>query len=318
MNKFRIFLILILIVGFNNCKSSSQSMNNKKLTEQDILHTLDLSNDGYYCSFVEFDQGYSYLIDSRLNVFRGENENWAIVIERLGYNPRADAIILEIYYFGNCLMNLESYNNRPTNYYQVFPIDNDSFRKSVEIESLKPNAESWLVRGKNIPLSHNKQDYIDAGIKLKEYEPNEISVEEAARLIVLSNNDILRATDDELYKSIPKNLKKIMVLDEWYHKDFSLLIMPNLTKDHLKQTYNLNKSLTGLDGMTLEEFVDSYKKNVIMNNVMNKEIWENNRPSSYETWQQIAKVIEKNNPDLYKPTLKPNTHWKNWPESGNL
>lgn len=44
----------------------------------------------------------------------------------------------------------------------------------------------------------------------------------------------------------------------------------------------------------------------------------NELPSENETFQQIAKVLEFNNPDLYKPTHKPNTHWKNWPEGGTL
>jgi len=314
---FRIFLILIA-VGFNDFELSSQTMNNKKLSEQDILHTLDLSNDGYYCTFVDLGNGYSYLIDTRLNVFRGDNERWVIAIERLGYNPRADAIELEIYYYGNCLINLESYNNRRTNYYQVFPIDNDNFRETNDIESLKADSEFWMVRGQKVPLSHTKQDYIKAEIVLKEYEPNEIRIEEAARLIITDNHELFRATDEELYKSIPKDLMKIMVLNEWYHKDFYLQIHPTMTEEHLKQTYEFNKNLTGNDYMSYDEFVESYKKHIIKTNDWNKEMWDNNRPSSYETWQLIAKVIVNNDPDLYKPTLKPNTHWKNWSESGNL
>ena len=45
---------------------------------------------------------------------------------------------------------------------------------------------------------------------------------------------------------------------------------------------------------------------------MNREIWENNRPSDYETWHLIAKVIVTNDPKLYKPALGPNTHWAKW------
>ncbi|HMV89871.1 MAG TPA: hypothetical protein PKA40_09545, partial [Cyclobacteriaceae bacterium] len=63
------------------------------MTEQDILNALDNSNDGFYCSFVELGHVYSYLIDTRLNVFRGNNNRWAIAVERLGYNPRAGAIV---------------------------------------------------------------------------------------------------------------------------------------------------------------------------------------------------------------------------------
>ena len=86
------------------------------LTGKDILETLDyIHKQGYYCPFIDLGHPYSYLIDCRLNVFRGEDERWAIVAERLGYNPRGGAILLEIFYFGNCLTNLERYNEQDTN-----------------------------------------------------------------------------------------------------------------------------------------------------------------------------------------------------------
>lgn len=321
MYKLKYFIILIIISSLANCKYSKQTMKNNKdskLTKQEVLNTLDNSYDGYYRSFVELDFGYSYLIDTRLNVFRGKKDQWAIAVERLGYNPRAGAIILDIYYFGNCLINLESYNNRLSNYYSVYPIDNYNFNETVASECLKPDAKFWLVRGQKVSLSHNKQDYLDAKIELKEYEPNEIGVEEAARYAILKNRNLFRATDNELYKSIPKDLEKILVLDEWYHKDFYLYISSTMTEAQLKQTYEFNKNLTGLNGMSFEEFVTLYRMQSIMDDDLNKEMWNNNRPSTYETWQLIAKVIVANDPKLYKPTLKPNTHWKYWINSGSL
>ncbi len=288
------------------------------MTEQQILHTLDNSNDGYYCSFVELGQAYSYQIDTRLNVFRGDGGRWAIAIERLGYNPQAGAIILDIHYYGNCLINLESYNDRPTSYYSIHPIDSDNFNETIENEVLRPHAKFWLVRGQRVPLSHDKQDYINAGIELKEIEPDEISAEEVGRLVILTNRDIFRASDKELYKSIPADLKKILVLDEWFHKDFKLLIAPPMTEEHLLQTYEFNKSLTGLGGMTFGTFAESFRQQKKVFENWNKKIRRKNRPGSYETWQLIAKVIATNNPVQYKPTLQPNTHWKNWSESGSL
>jgi hypothetical protein len=41
-------------------------------------------------------------------------------------------------------------------------------------------------------------------------------------------------------------------------------------------------------------------------------------PSENETFKQIAMVLETGNVDYYKPTHKPNTHWKNWPNGGTL
>lgn len=286
------------------------------MTEEEILNTLDNSHDGYYCSFVELGHVYSYLIDTRLNVFRGDSDRWALAIERLGYDPRAGAIILDIYYFGNCLTNLEFCNNRPSNYYDIYPIDSDNFNETIEGETLKPDAKYWLVRVQQVTLSHRKQDYIDAGIELNEDEPNEIRAEEAGRLVVSQNRDLFRATDNELYKSIPTNLKKILVLDEWFHKDFQLQISQEMTDEHLRQTYEFNKNLSGLGGMTFETFAQLFRQQAIITDDFNREIWENNRPGTYETWQLIAKVIVTNDPKQYQPTLVSNTHWSNWPDSG--
>ncbi|HZH96240.1 MAG TPA: hypothetical protein VEY06_10160 [Flavisolibacter sp.] len=41
-------------------------------------------------------------------------------------------------------------------------------------------------------------------------------------------------------------------------------------------------------------------------------------PSENETFKQIAEVLETGDVVAYRPTHKPNTHWKNWPEGGTL
>jgi hypothetical protein len=289
------------------------------LTEEEILKTLDNSNDGFYCRFFDLGNTYSYLIDSRINLFRNESDQWAIAVERLGYNPRAGNIILEIHYYGNCLINLEQHNNRPTNNSMIYPIDLDSFVGSLDDgKELKPDAKFWLVRGKQVELSHNKIDYANANVELKEYEPNAIGIEEAARLLIIKHHELFRATDEELYKSIPENLKKIFVIDEWYHRDFLLQISPEMTDEHMKHVYEFNKNLTGLGGQSYESFASTFRQHQIKADDWNRKEWENNRPGAYETWQQIAKVIATGNPDYYKPTLAPNSYWKNWQESGSM
>ena len=297
------------------------------LTEKEILDTLDNSNkQGYYCSFIDLGHAYSYLLDCRLNIFRRDDgQRWAIAAERLGYNPRADGILLDIHYFGNSLINLEHYNGQDTNYYTVSPVDWDSFNKTIDGEVLKPSAEFWIVRGEKVPLSHLKQDYIDADIELKEYEPNEISAEEVGRLAITKHRDLFRATNEELYKSIPADLKKILVLDEWYHRAYLEIIQPEISDEHLRYTYEYNKeNYYSLKGQDAEPFVDyesfaaRFREGEQRNDELNQQQWLENRPSSYETWQQIAKVIITGDISYYKPTLEPNTNWKHWPDSGSL
>ncbi|WBB91105.1 hypothetical protein [Verrucosispora sp. WMMC514] len=42
------------------------------------------------------------------------------------------------------------------------------------------------------------------------------------------------------------------------------------------------------------------------------------RPSESETFRQIADVLATGDPTRYAPGAPPNTHWSEWPESGNL
>lgn len=41
-------------------------------------------------------------------------------------------------------------------------------------------------------------------------------------------------------------------------------------------------------------------------------------PSSYETFNQIAEVLISKDKSKYKPSNKPNNHWSNWPNAGQL
>lgn len=287
------------------------------IPEQHILDALDHSNDSYYCNFLPLNHPYTCLIDTRLNLFRSD-EDWAIAAEILGYNPRGGRIELNIYYHGNCLVNLERYNSRDVNNYAVYPIDEESFQEAAPDELLSPTAQNLLVRGIQLDLSHDKSEYERAGIELVEFEPDRITIDEVGRLLITRNEAIFRATDVELYKSIPQHLKKILALDEWHHKDFTVGPQKVMSAEDIVSTYDLNQQIGSLHGMTLANFTATIRAQEERMGQFDREEWETARPSSYETWQQIAKVLATGDTRYYRPTLEPNTHWSNWPESGSL
>lgn len=289
------------------------------LTEEQILSTLDNCFDGY-CHFITLSHPYTYLIDSRINIFRSDDDKWAVVGEVLGFSPPSDMITLELTYFGNCLKNLEPVNNQSVNSITVYPVDWDSFRNTVEYENLKPGAEFWLVRGKQLKLSHNKQDYTNSGIELKEYEPGEISAEEVGRLLIVGHSKLFRATDEELYTCIPKDLKKLLVLDEWHHREYYQL--PDVDTADLpdsRQLYNYyNDEIKEKIGLDIDAFSNLFANHIETSKRHNQQEWNENRPGAYETWQILAKVITTGDVAYYKPTLPPNNHWTNWPDSGSM
>jgi hypothetical protein len=70
--------------------------------------------------------------------------------------------------------------------------------------------------------------------------------------------------------------------------------------------------------MNYETFVAQYKQDEQRKYNESLQEWRNTQPSSYETWQQIAKVIATGDTSYFRPTLEPNSHWKNWPEGGSM
>lgn len=275
------------------------------MTKEDILSNLDhcLEKDNW--QFITLNHPYIYTIDSRINVFRNGTDHWAIAAEVLGYVPRGEALQLQILYFGNSLINLDLYQGKPINEYIIFPCDFEAAPCTDGGEYLNPNTYYWPVRGGHIEVSHNPQDYLKAGIKLQ--QPGLIGVEEVARLLIAKHSDLFRATDKELYKSIPDSLKKILVIDQWYHREFELSPTPFDNPDFLKRF--------DLEDPYIQQMIKSEKEK---NEKWNRKQWNKNRPGSYETWQQIAEVIATGDVCLYKPTRKPNSHWRNWPESGSM
>ena len=298
------------------------------LTEEEILYSLDNYRNGYDPAFVDLGHPYVYPIDSRINVFRNNQDKWALAIEVLGFNPRSEEIGLSITYYGNCLINLENREGYHSNSYCVLPIEQESFEKTIENERLKQDAEFWVVRGKKLRLPHSKNEYKNAGVELKEFEPNEISAEEVGRLLVTIHRDLLRATNEELYKSLPKDLEKILVIDEWHHRDFyqndfdpiESLPFPIPSVEQLKEAFEsqidkLSEMNISKEALLKSFDFDEHNEKRIDHN---KEEWENNRPSSYETWQMIAKVLVTGDTKFYSPKLEPTSHWSNWPDAGAM
>lgn len=236
-------------------------------------------------------------------------------------HPRAGR--MDLSYFGNCLTNLEHYNGQDTNYYTVYPIDDDAFFDTLDGEVLKTDTRFWRVRGQNLALTRRKEEYAAAGVELKQYEPGEIRAEEAARWLVPQHRNLFRATDPELYKSLPTGLPKILTLDEWYHRDYIEIPQLPPIDERLRAAYELSRHLSqnqpqNQPFMDFDTFAKSYRSQQQTNDAYDREQHDTTRPSAYETWPLIAKVIATGDPSAYQPTMPPNTHWAFWPDSGSL
>jgi hypothetical protein len=45
---------------------------------------------------------------------------------------------------------------------------------------------------------------------------------------------------------------------------------------------------------------------------------DDRKPSENETFVMMGQAIRSGDPADYAPTLRGNTHWRNWPEAGSL
>ena len=246
-----------------------------KQLEENLFDPLDFLWLGYV---------YSDLIDCRLNLFKDKNQ-WAIVAERLGYSQKGGMIDLAIQYFGNCILPIITPSGTTWDQYSVYPI---TYRAAQDVDgdffSIRKDVKALKVRNTIVTICQDREKYERAGIHVPDHK-EEIGWENVGRYLILNHSDLFRATDEELYKYLPKELEKIMVLDEWHHKDYK----------------------------EAEELVDINRKNVA------SDYFDRHGPfDSYETYPMLAKVLATGDVSFYKPTMTPNTHWKFWPEAGSL
>jgi hypothetical protein len=230
---------------------------------QEILKQLD--NCAKDFGFPMLDNGYVYLADTRMSVFASQR-NWAIIIEVLGYNPRAwktGGFDNCLYCFGNflsCKIGMENSNF-------LFPIS-DGISASLftedEPEVINPLAKDVKVRENLIPITTDLDDYARNGIILE--SPSSIRAFEFLRLLTITHRDLLLATKAELRERLIGDIPLMLQVNEWNHPD----------------------------------------------------IVSGKKPSENETFILIAKMIDKLDINIYRPSKTPNTHWSNWKDSGTL
>jgi len=207
-----------------------------KWTEIKILKILDKCAIDF--TFPALDNGYVYLANTRLSVFKS-TKDWAIVIEVFGFSPRSGFPDIHICTFSNNLHNrntLENYvsekaylNYLDTNLYNesrfVFPIENNGWFDEDEPEMVFDNS---LCQLRNLKLdTPNPSEYEKCGILLEEDTPQ---IFEFCRYLVHQYPEEVLANDAELRVNIPPDMELLIQLDEWNHPDIVDGELPSQTE----------------------------------------------------------------------------------------
>lgn len=213
------------------------------LKETEILSELDYAfhgkespnfphgnpEDTKYNFFLDLENGYCYLAGSKIHVY-GDSNNWAVVFEQNGYHTRQGTVNLDLIYIGNCIdYIIEEYPDR--NYIsnqhtitliessELNRIQNKNGNEMENFELIDFETKQIKIRNKTLAFNNNHEDYKKLGISIRDYDnPNNlIGFEDIVRYIQETEPNILKAEEFEIRKHIPKNLEKIMTLNDFHY-----------------------------------------------------------------------------------------------------
>ena len=149
--------------------------------------------------FPDLSHGYYYAVDARLRAL-GDAETWALVVEAVGYNPRAGNLIDVIHTFGNCLTSgAPGYENEDF-HYRIDKMDDVESRDDPETYV---GAATVVVRGHAIRVDAPKGEELPSTF----------------RRLVPAHRDLLFGDHAEVRRRLPADLPQLLQLEEWNQPD---------------------------------------------------------------------------------------------------
>lgn len=259
-------IIIFSALIFCNKQSESSKMS---YTESEILEQLDLafkgepseyypkarSQDIKYNFFLDLQHGYFETAGSRIHLY-ADKDQWAIVFEKSGYMNRATTAEIELDYIGNCIdYPVDKYPERNyiTNASNIVLIDDEEYKRienkegTTDLENfelISNKTAEIKVRHNLIPFNNNYRDYEKEGIKIRPYgNPSHlIGFGDLIRFYNETNPNLISATEEEIKRHIPHDLKKILTIDEFYYDPNTLPSKQEVYKLIAKVLVSKNKT----------------------------------------------------------------------------
>lgn len=239
-------LLIITLLSLLSCsgvvKNNFNNGKQMKFTETEILEQLDLAFKGtpskYYPTgraedikynfFLDLEHGYCVTAGSRIHLY-ADFTRWIIVFEKSGYQNRATSGEIELNYVGNCIdypIDKSPERNYITNSSNVILIEPTEFerienKEGDEMETFEligKNIKEIKILDKIIPFDNDYKNYEKVGIEIRADEnPNKlIGFGDLIRYLHETNPTLISATEDEIHKHIPKDIPKLMTIDEFH------------------------------------------------------------------------------------------------------
>ncbi|WP_163411010.1 DUF7003 family protein [Flavobacterium ajazii] len=210
--------------------------------ETEILEQLDLAANGTpskyypigqpqdikYNFFLDLEHGYCETAGSRIHLY-GDSTRWAVVFEKSGYQNRGTSAEIELDYVGNCIdYPVDKYPERNyiTNSGRIILIDSGEFERienkdGVEMETFElidKGIKDIKIRDEFIPFDNNYKNYEKVGIQIRDYDNPKslIGFGDLIRYLHETNPKLISARENEIRKHIPKDIPKLMTIDEFH------------------------------------------------------------------------------------------------------
>jgi hypothetical protein len=257
-------------------------------TQEDILNYLEETGQENYHFFIDFEHPYFFPAGSRLTLY-ADDKRWAIVFEKSGYSTGNNCGEIEFAYFCNCLINLKSgipgdiLTSNMKTVILIEDTDLEGVDESKYEELVSKDKTKIKVRDSFLAIEQDSSKYIAKGIMPRDYDNPKglFDFYSLIRYLEEEHPDVFRATDKELRMCIPEDLPQLMHIDNWHHETYS--------------KYRLRYSET------------DYRDEV-----------DGKKPGDYETYKMIADILVSRDTTKWKPTLRPNNNWRNWPGAGHM
>jgi hypothetical protein len=195
-------------------------------TKADILKDFDSNGgaDNPYKFFLTLEDAYTTVSSNKIHLY-ADKDRWAVVFEVNGYDNRGFCIRKTHSYFGNCLDNLEKagLNDRyivNMKYFLLCP-EEDIMKIWKDFEEVLDTAKTIKIRNTEILIEHDLNVYKANNIPWQKYDTTKKSIDipSMTRMLNFQHPEIFNSTEEELRTCIPKDLPKLMTIDEWYHVD---------------------------------------------------------------------------------------------------
>lgn len=273
MRQLPLIILLILISCSGTLKNDINKTQNMTFNETEILEQLDLAFNGipnkYYPTgqsedikynfFLDLEHGYCETAGNRIHLY-ADSTRWVVVFEKSGYQNRGNSAEIEINYVGNCVnYPIEKYPERNyiTNTSNIILIDPTEFERienkdGEEMETFEligKNIKEIKVRDQFVPFDNDYKNYDKVGIDVLDDDnpQNLISFADFIRYLHETNPKLISATEDEIRKHIPKDLPKLMTINEFYF--VSIYDKTNLPSR--QETYQLIAKILTMKDVTI-------------------------------------------------------------------